>query len=215
MDARYQPAYSRGEASQVLGVPRSTIGFWMRPESGIIRPDGPRLSFLNLVELYVAGSLGRVHGLPAARIRQAVQYLSQELGLERPLLHCDRLLTDRRDLFLQMPDGLLNASRRGQKAMPEILAPFLERIEYAPDRLPSRLFPVPLKRGLRPEDVKAAPRLIEINPLVCFGRPVLCGLGVPVDEINARWKAGDSINDLSRAFEIDEAKIEAALRLAA
>ena len=53
----------------------------------------------------------------------------------------------------------------------------------------ARLFPT--SRDI-PETVPAAPRSVEINPQLSFGRPVIVGTGILTIAIAERYEAGES-----------------------
>jgi hypothetical protein len=75
---------------------------------------------------------------------------------------------DPRPLVLESHRSLLiNVSRGGQEAMPEILQAYLERIEWKPQDRPVRMFP------LTRDDPHTAPRLVMIDSVMAFGRPAL------------------------------------------
>lgn len=218
-DARWLPRYSVSEAARITGLPRATIRvwFWGNGIEPVLRPDKHDrfLSFMNLVEAYGLGALARLLGLRLARVRRAFEYLQQEFGVDRPLLRRRLLYTDGVDVFIRESRGYLNVSRWGQWAIREIVDAYLRRIEFAPDDMPSRLYPVRIRREVNPQDVGNAPRVVVVDPFVSFGRPTIAGTGIPIEEIADRFRAGDSIKQLSEGFGIEPQKIEAALRFAA
>jgi uncharacterized protein (DUF433 family) len=55
-------------------------------------------------------------------------------------------------------------------------------------------------------------RAVEIDPDRAFGRLVLVGTGIPTQAIAERFAEGDDVDVLARDFELDEAKIQEALR---
>lgn len=56
------------------------------------------------------------------------------------------------------------------------------------------------------------PRLIVIDPRIAFGRPVLAGSSVPVEEVAERFQAGESAAELARDFRVEERMVEEAIR---
>ena len=51
-----------------------------------------------------------------------------------------------------------------------------------------------------------------MTPLVSFGRPVIAGTGIPVSAVYERYKAGDSVADLVRDFQLETGAVEEAIR---
>lgn len=217
---RRTPAYSFGEAAHYLGLPVSTLRAWClgqgyaykgqsRRFRPLIRLDGKAsegLSFLNLVEAHVLAGIRRVHAVSLPKVRTAVAYVGDELGIERPLAHV-RFQTDGIDLFVEELDRLLNASRGGQLGMAAVLQSYLKRVERDPAGVPIKLYPFTRKTA-EPE----APSPVEIDPRVSFGRPVLRGRGVPTAILADRFKAGDTLNDLARDYDTSPQAIEEAIR---
>jgi uncharacterized protein (DUF433 family) len=212
------------EAAHYLRMPEPTLRSWVkgrdypvaggsRRSTGLIRLDDPRkqyLSFFNLVEAHVLAAIRRKHGVQLASVRRALQYVRNECGTERPLIHQD-FQTDGMDLFVEHYGDLINASQDGQRAMKEILGAYLKRIERDAQGLPIKLYP--FVRESAAETAPAAdPRVVVINPAVSFGRPVIRGTGIPVASIYERYKAGDSIAELAEGFRLKTSEIEEAIR---
>ena len=53
---------------------------------------------------------------------------------------------------------------------------------------------------------------VVIDPYVSFGRPVLVGTGIPTAVIAARYKAGESVDDLADDYGRSREEIEEAIR---
>jgi uncharacterized protein (DUF433 family) len=172
----------------------------------IIRPPnaaGAFLSFTNVVEAHVLSGLRRKHELKLDAIRTAVRYVHERLQVEHPLA-MEQFKTDGVSLFVERFGRLINASRDGQLAMRDVLAAYLERIEYGDGRA-IRFFPL-----LR----DAAPRVIVVDPRRAFGRPTIAGTSIPVTDIRGRFDAGDSIEALAGDYDLRTDQIEEALRAA-
>lgn len=223
-DPRIHPAYPFAEAARYLRLPEATLRSWVAgrfyPVSGqrrrsrpVIHLDDPsrrHLSFLNLVEAHVLAAIRRRHGVSLPKVRRALDYVSREFHVQRPLVE-EVFQTDGLDLFVERYGELINASREGQQAMKEILGLYLERIDRDTRGLPIRLYPFTrtTDSGALP---KQEPRLVVINPMVSFGRPVIAGTGIPVSAIYERYKAGDSVAELARDFRLEESAVEEAIR---
>lgn len=214
------PAYTLSDAEHHLRISRATLRSWVlgreypsddphgrRWSPPLIEPaerEGPGLSFRNMIELYVLGALRREYEVELPRVREAVRWLRNETGSNHPLADLD-LMTDRRGIFVHFGDLLLEASHRGQTAMPEVVGPYLERVERDASG-PRRLFPLS-----RPSVVES-PRLIVMDPRVRFGRPFLADCAVETHVIFGRFNAGDSVSELADEFGTQPEAIEEALR---
>lgn len=215
-DPRELPAYGLVEAAHYLRLPEQTIRQWLYgrnlPSGGRARPlirpaSGPthQLSFVNLLELHVLSGIRRDHQLNMSTIRQAVSELEKQFRSKHPLIE-KVMLTDGKNLFVDELGQLINLNKHGQLAMKAVLSAYLKRIERDEAGLAIRLFPFTRRPG---ED---SPRLIAIDPLVAFGRPVIAGTRIPTVEVAERYKAGDTIDDLLREYDASEVQIHEAIR---
>jgi uncharacterized protein (DUF433 family) len=224
-DPRELPAYTLLEAAAYARVRPTTAKEWVRGRSeraaigrrsaaAIIVPasgDPLRLSFINLVELFVLADLRRVHRLPLQRVRTALRYVERELGIERPLVHAE-FRTNGVDLFVDhLVDDrgvakLINASGSGQLAIREALQTRLARVEWDRQKIAARLFPF-----VRGESVPQ-PRTIVIDPRTGFGRPVIANTGIRTSVVASRFRAGESAPDLARDYNVELGQIEDAVR---
>ena len=173
----------------------------------IARPasDDRHLSFSNLIEAHVLKALRKQFRVDMKQLRTALEFASKKLGVKRVLLS-EQLRATQGNVFLEHLGHLLNLGRGGQEAMPEILAAFLERVEWGPQGLPLRIFP-----PTRP-DVSAAPRIVAINPKVAFGRPVIARNGVTTAVIVERFGMGESLAEIADDYDLELPEVEEALR---
>jgi uncharacterized protein (DUF433 family) len=212
-EIRTRPMYTIADAARHLRLNAATLRAWVKG-AGRQAPvisldgDGEYLSFFNLVEAHVLSSVRRDHHLSLQRIRAALEYVKLGLQVPRPLID-ERFSTDGVDLFVDHLGLLLNCSRRGQQAMKPVMALYLRQIEWDDHGLPVRLYPM---SRLAP---KRAQSLIVVSPNLAFGRPVIKGSGVPVEELVSRHRAGDSVRDLEDAFGLSRHVITEALHHAA
>jgi len=205
------PAYTIPEAARWLGVATSTIRAWLLGQGQFqsvveIADRGTRtLSFRNLVELHVLAAIRRKHKVSLQRVRRAVEFMEQSLGVAHPLSSA-RMLTDGRDLLVEACGNYWNVSMSGQGEIRQILQAYLERIEHDADGVPARLYPFTRK------DVMHDPRSVVIDPQVEFGRPCLAATGIPTVEVAERYKAGESIDSIAADFGRGREQIEEAIR---
>ncbi|MBC8067593.1 MAG: DUF433 domain-containing protein [Deltaproteobacteria bacterium] len=225
VDPRDKPAYTLPEAAAYARVRPTTAKEWLvgrsardsirrRSAPAIISPasnDPLRLSFINLVELFVLADLRRVHGLSLQRVRTGLRYVERELGIERPLVHA-KFRTNGVDLFVDhlVDDAgtakLIEASGSGQVAIREALQARLARVDWDRHKIAARLFP--FVRG----ELVPQPRTIVIDPRTGFGRPVIATTGIRTSVVAGRFRAGESAPDLARDYNLEVGQIEDAVR---
>ena len=214
-DVRELPAYTVSEAAHYLAVPAATVRYWSvgqdayAPLIAVPSRSPTLLSFLNLTELHVLAAIRRTHVVAMPKVRRAIHYLmttaSGATDRRHPLL--SRVLeTDGLDLFIEQYGRLINVSRAGQTAMRAVIGAALRRIRRDADGVPIKLYP--FTRAA----VDDAPAMIVIDPTVSAGRPVIAGTGLATHVIAERCKAGESVRQLARDYEREEAEIEEAIR---
>lgn len=208
------PAYTFSEAAHYLRIPLPTLRHWslglgsVPPVFRLDDPDRQFLSFMNVVEAHVLAGIRRKHGVKLRQIRRALDYVQKRCAVRRPLID-QSFQTDGQFLFIEELGRLLvNASKGGQLAMPDLL-PQLARIERDPSSgLPTKLFP--FTRAVDAARPKSDPKLVVMNPRVSFGRPSVGG--VPTSAIWSRFRAGDSPAHLAEDYGLDLEAIEEAIR---
>jgi uncharacterized protein (DUF433 family) len=121
--------------------------------------------------------------------------------------------TDGLRLFIDHYGQLLDVSQEGQLAMRQVVGAYLQRIDRDPTGRIVRLFPLTRKRPADAARMIEEPKIISIDPLVAFGRPVIAGSRVPTVEVAERFKAGESVQDLAADFRRPIDEIEEAVRI--
>jgi uncharacterized protein (DUF433 family) len=208
-DRLFEARYDITSAARHLRMPRSTMAAWaqgMKPFKRVLDlPKPGYLSFVNLTEAFVLFTMRRHYRIKMPRIREAIDYVQEQLGVEHPLAF-QEFKTDKVDLFVERAaDRLLNVSRSGQTHMHDVLAD-LERIEWRGQR-PIALFPIVVKR---PEATDRRP--VRISPHIAFGQPVISGTRVPTRAIWDRFQGGESIQSLAEDHGVSTEDVEEALR---
>jgi uncharacterized protein (DUF433 family) len=163
------------------------------------------LSFRNLVELQVLRALRVTHGVRLEAIRKAIAFMRKTLEVEHPLADV-RMLTDGKDLFVNFLEVILRA-RDGQVILEKVVSEHLDRVEWENDE-PARLYPFP-QAGSR------ASRAVVLDPRVRWGKPVLAGTAIPIEDIVERQAAGESVSSIARDYGRSLPEIRDALRFAA
>jgi uncharacterized protein (DUF433 family) len=218
-DPRDIPAYTYADAAAYLSLPLSTLRSWIRgyeyqtkggrklskPVFYLPEPKLPRLSYMNLVEAFVLGSLRRKYKIDLQKIRTAIAALEREFGSRHPLAQ-HRFETNGIDIFVEKYGQLINVGRDGQLAMRDVLQSYLTRVEHDPAGKAARLYPFIRLNGT------AQPKHVVINPYVSFGKPVITGTGLPTRVVAERYKAGDSIPQIARDYGRKAEEIDDAIR---
>lgn len=223
-DLMTQPAYRAAEAAHILMLPAGTVKAWSFGHDYQRRVDGKRkrfkrviepasarqhlLSFENLCELHLLAVIRRRHRVQLPQIRSAVEYMRNELGVERPLAAV-QFRTNGVDLFVECTGRLLNVSKQGQQALREDFEHALARVEFSRSGGgPVRLFPYTRP----PVSGEEQPRTVIIDPTRSFGRPVVDRAFVRTEIIEERFKAGDSIAEIAGDYGLKQEVVEEALR---
>lgn len=177
----------------------------MRTAAPLIMPpgDGRWLSFANLVEAHTVAAF-RGSGVSMQKLRPALAYLAEHLGIVHPLAS-RHLLTDGVELFFrylrQEGDGeliaLLNVSRGGQVVFHEAVDRYLRRVEWAVDGYASSLWLAGRDAGL------------VMDPHRGFGQPVIARRGVQAEAVVRRLLAGESRRSVAEDFGLELVEIDA------
>jgi uncharacterized protein (DUF433 family) len=220
-DPREIPSYSIPEAAHYLRLPSATVRSWVlgrnyttkhgtKPFDPLIRIEEkkaqpPLLTFTNIIELHVLRAIRTQHKIPMKSIRPAITYIEEELGYPHALAR-SKFYVDGLDLFIEVFDKFLNASKGGQVAIRKVMARYIKRIDWDDKGIATQLFP--FTRVSEDE----GPKLVVMNPRISFGRPVLVGTGVRTLAIAERYSAGESSLDLARDYGCEQLQIEEAVR---
>ena len=206
-DIRYQPLYTPGDISRYAHVHPATLRNWTagRGRRLLLRPAGSAIapfSFINLIEAHVLVAMRKTHKVPMQRIRRAVKWLSDRFNKDHPLAQID-LETDGRDVFVDYFGLKVSASESGQIAIPEVVSLYLRRIERDKNG-PVRFYPF--------TTYQTCPKLIVMDPLVDFGRPVIVGTRIETAMIHDRWEGGEGLKDIAEDYGVQMEALEEALR---
>jgi uncharacterized protein (DUF433 family) len=218
-DPREIPAYRLADAAIYLNIPAATLRSWtkgyyypikggrrfFKPVFNLPDPKISLLSYTNLVEAFVLGSLRRKHQIDLYKIRKAIANLEKRFKSHHPLAEHE-FETNGIDIFVQQYGDLVNVGADDQLAMRQLLHNYLERVEHDPAGKAARLYPFIRFEGT------AQPKHVVINPFVSFGKPVIAGTGLPTRVVAERYKAGDSIPQLARDYGRKEEEIDDAIR---
>ena len=215
-DPRQIAMYTAAEAAVSLAIPKQTLSYWLRGRTytlangktrdvpALVVPDEDgALSFENLVELHVLRSLWLAR---IRKLRRAVDYLRDALGVARPLLEID-IMHAGVQVIVDHKGELISPSESGQVNIRRVIESHVKRVIRDEDDVAQKVFPF-LRTGEKR-------RLFEINPRVKFGRLCLAGTRIPVEVLWSRHRAGDSAEDLAEDYDQALNTIQRALAAAA
>ncbi len=194
------PNYGFQEAVRYLHVPNSTLHYWMRPSVGLLNPVDRQkrlFSFKNLVECYVLNGLREIHGVRISQIHHALSYLHRNFPTKHPLADYE-LKTDGRWIFFWNQDNYLNVSLEGQRGLAPVLDTYLRRVEREWQSGKWILYPFTRLQQMR--TAGDYPKVIAMNPRVCFGMPVLNGTRITTTTLASRYLGGDSLPTLATSY---------------
>jgi uncharacterized protein (DUF433 family) len=135
--------------------------------------------------------------------RSSVSNLSKIQNEEA--LVSEGLMYHKKGLVINYKGQLLDLSRN-QTLMREIVEKYLSRVEFGKDRIISSFYPI-----VRTGDVQS-PKHVAIDPRVCFGRPYLKEIRVPVDTIGIRVMQGEEPQSLAEDYDCKVEIINEGLR---
>lgn len=196
--------YTLSDLDRLASVSRGTAKHWLvgfdRYPLGEHPSSRPLnvASFLDLVEIIAIGKL-KQQGFSLHVIRQIVDYTRGLLKVDRPLVSA-QFRVGGREIFVEVEDRLVEVGRRrGQTAWNDVLAPFLEDLDYTLDWA-STWWP----RGHGGH--------IQVSPSFGYGFPVVANHGIRTEIIRERYAANDPIEVIASDFHLDSTLVEAALR---
>ena len=200
--ARTGKIHHAEEAAELTGVPAETIASWFggngSGDAALFGDGGGngelRLSFLDLIELDVAGMLAR-RGVDEDEIRGLRTRTGEELGAEYPLARIEMQ-------SLPLADDAVAGQRNGAALDPrlarELEANAISRYGYTDDW--AGMF-YPLGLGA----------LLHCDPRVRGGRLTLRGRSLTAKMIAELAAEGHSVARIVRDFDLDPAQVEAAI----
>lgn len=209
-----RPVYGVAEAAGMLGLRSDRARAWLdgAVRQGVsyppvIRPEHTGDEIVTWGEFVELGYLReyRRKGVPLQRLRPVISELRRELGTPYPLATAKPYVYDR-ELVLELqerndlPQAIAIVIRSGQEILmtPETNR-FFKKIEFDSGAGRDAL-------RLRPAG-DASP--VVIDPLVRFGRPAVSG--VATDRLWELHDAGESLDEIADAYEIDIESVRAAV----
>jgi uncharacterized protein (DUF433 family) len=204
------PLLTPAEVSRHLGIPRSTLYYWLNERAGgaplvhrvrPVRRGWPSIPFAGLVEAYVLRSL-RDLGMSKSRVREAAGEVRQRFGTPFAL-SSSRIATDGTSIFIRYAETDLARAGDHQRPFPHDVSDHFRYISWAADGFANRL------------RLRQYPVDVVIDPDFGFGRPVVEANLVPVDAVIGLWLAGEPAERIAEEHQLPSHQIEAICRVAA
>ena len=192
---RINGKYRIGVARRLTGVPAESVRLWLEGYPDEVSElkacwregMGPKfthltkLSFLELVEVLIAGCIKAGRYRDYRQVREFHDGLAADWGTQFPFAH-EKLLARKGEL----PERAVNA---------------LSQLDYE-DGFSSRWFPLGKEGALA------------LDPRRAGGQPAFKGRRLRVVDIKDYFLAGETVESLSRDFDLTQVEVEAALRYA-
>jgi uncharacterized protein (DUF433 family) len=223
------PIYHKAEAAHIIEVPPTTfrnwlVGYAFKRLDGSqvvsapivttlepVRRHGVSVPFVGLAEAYIVSAFTKA-GLPMQRIRPAVLWLQDHIGLAQALAS-ERLQTDGAEVLWdfgrQSPDpadqdtveGLV-VVRSGQQVFRPVVRDYLTRVTY--ENGWTRTIQLPQYGRVD----------VVVDPWLNGGQPTVAERGIRVTDIVGRLKAGEPAEDVSYDYDLTVREVEAIRRAA-
>lgn len=214
-----RPLYSTGEAADLLGVPPTTLKRWLHgyTHRGVDHPPVIRMQTasndeVTWGEFVEAGYLReyRQRNVRLQELRPFIDGLRDRFGIPYPLAHFKPFVAANRHLVLDLQEELgldrrlfaVMPSRRNQGQQLVLSGPasaFLDKVEFDPQ--------TDIATAIRPLGPTG---LVEIRPDLSFGIPTVNGIRTEI--LHEAFLAGESVDAIARAWELDVVFVEAAMR---
>lgn len=223
-DVREIPIYTITDVAHYLRMHPNTLYSWTLPkvEMGKKRENFRplinvnksytsewMLSFFNVLEAHTLLAALRYHHLPILTVRRAIELVYDDMPSSRHPLAEYTFKTKGKHLFVEQ---LLSAKKRvtdyighRQTVLVDVLDTYLDRITRDQSGLPIRLFPV--KPGATPDP--SQPVMMDLD--FASGSLVVADTGIRAAVLRGRYKAGHTLERLSRDYHLSVEKIKGAI----
>jgi len=185
-----QGVYTLSEGGRLTGLKYSRLREWFRGSRNVFSSDYAEvdgdyaISFHDLIDVFVAGQL-RDHGVALQTLRRVYERMRTDLKTPHPFCRKE-LLSDGKMVFMRGLDAEgreeLSEVLTRQKVFPQILLPFLQRIEYDQVTILAKRWRIGLS--------------VILDPAICFGKPIVEQAGIPTSILASAFNANNRDADL-------------------
>lgn len=204
--------YDLAEAAKLTGLRRATVKEWFQGRGArpgaepVFRSDYDAIngdlaiSFLDLVELFVAGQL-REHGVSLQCIRRIHSDLRAQWKTKHPFSRREIASDGKRLLACELDEqerGEIYDVQTRRNVFETVILPFLEKISYEEATGLARKWSI-------------APHVV-IDPAIGFGKPTIEAAGITTRVLAAAYRANDRDAALvARWYDVEEKHVLAAV----
>lgn len=164
------------------------------------------LTFEDLVSLRMIVAL-RAEGFSLQHVRRVHLWLQEVTEYPRPFALKDLWVSDT-DVFAEMEQRLLSATKRGQYAM-NFIKEWLRRLRRPVDGSLDLTFKK--ANGREIASTWTAHSYVLLNPLVQFGAPCIEGTRIPTKAVWLMYLGGDKPAALAKDYRVSLPKVQSAL----
>ncbi len=184
-------------------VASAKLRYWIRTalSTSAIMPLIPTrqrfITFRELISMRLIALL-RSHEVSLQRIRDAERWLREELNVDWPFVRRP-LWTYQSDIYVNFEQRIVAASRNGQLAM-DVFGEWLRKVE--------------MDMTFDKEDIAVtwSPfEQVRIDPTIQLGKPCIDGSRIPTGAIWSKIRAGDTVQTITRLYDLTETKIKHAV----
>jgi uncharacterized protein (DUF433 family) len=223
------PIYRKAEAAHIIAVPAQTfrnwaVGYARKRLDGSqlvsapivttlepVRPRGVSVPFIGLAEAYIVAAFTKA-GLPMQRIRPAVLWLQDHIGLPQALAS-QRLATDGAEVLWDFgrqsadpaDQGIVEdlvVIRSGQQVFRPVVRDYLTHVSY--ENGWTRSIQLPQYRSVD----------VVVDPWLSGGQPTVAGRGIRVIDIVNRLNAREPAQDVAEDYDLTVREVEEIRRAA-
>ena len=205
--------YTEAAAARLLRVPPATLHYWLegrtqgtRRYRPVIRgePTGTnRVTWAEFVEAGLLRQYRRTHRVPMIELRQFIDSLRQQLGVQYPLAHARPFVSGLKLVVQAQTDAGLDAEFAlvaqvgGQFILTPAAQEFYERVTWEGD----------IATRWRPDANSDSP--VVVDPDVRFGTPSVGGISTSI--LREQDLAGEDEGDLAATFGLTLTQVRWAL----
>jgi uncharacterized protein (DUF433 family) len=193
--------FSIQDIAKILGLPYHKVrrvinGFWREYTFG---EKGDRaVNFWTLIEFYTYYKL-RELGVKPHTIKKAHLAIAKHLGTPYPFAS-DIIHSDGKGVWYSLVEFYINADGTQQINLAPFIKPFLDKIEFNNSNLAEKFYPLKGSKN------------IVVDPKYQFGQPVISGTRIKAELINDYYKAGESVDLISKIYNLNKEQVEDAVK---
>lgn len=189
------------DVAAILMLPYSRVrhlmkGFWHGSTFG--EEKNRAINFYGLIEFYTFFQL-RELGVTANEIKKAHSILAKDLNVKYPFA-LSGIKTDGKKVWYETLENLIKVDGKKQFASKEFIVEFLHKIDFGENKVAMRFYPLNNSK------------LVVVDPKHQFGQPTIAGRNIAVSIIKKLYDGGESVNDISKLYEIKDSQVFDALK---